>query len=110
MKKFLRSHPSITIGSLALVFIATLVVFYFWAINDAFTELRLALVPPVPQALTGFDLEGAAKLDLHGVATSSSASAPAPASATVPAPAAASATTTETATTTPTPTPSTTAE
>lgn len=70
--KLLRSHPTLTIGTLALVFIGILFVFYSWAIGDVFTEVGKALAQPQSQAISGFNLSGASKLDLRGLISTSS--------------------------------------
>lgn len=72
MKKILHSHPNIIIGTLAVLFLAILITFYLWAVNDAVAQLRTALMVPPPQNITGFDLAGAAKLDFRGLIATSS--------------------------------------
>jgi hypothetical protein len=67
MKKFLHSHPNLIIGAIYIVFIGILLAFYFWAVNNVFDQLRFALISPPPQSAVGFDLAGAAKLDLRGL-------------------------------------------
>ena len=67
MKKLLHKYPNVIIGSLAVIFLAVLIGFYFWAINDAVAELQSALVTPPPQSVSGYDLSAAAKLDYRGL-------------------------------------------
>lgn len=76
MKKLFHSHPSIVIGTLALAFIVVLAAFYWWAINDVIAELRVALVSPAAQSISGFDFADAEKLGLSGVTSSSPVSTP----------------------------------
>jgi hypothetical protein len=83
MKKLLYSHPNIIIGTLAVVLVGTLIFFYSWAIDDMFSQIPRALIPPASQSITGFDLSAASKLDLRGLVNE----APSPAPASVPAPA-----------------------
>jgi len=64
MKKFLHSYPNIIIGTLAILFLVALIVFYFWAVDDVFADLRLGLSTPPPQGVQGFDLTGAEHLRL----------------------------------------------
>jgi hypothetical protein len=71
MKKILRSHPNILIGTLALVFVAVLVVFYWWSVNGVFGQIRDALLPPSPGTVESFNLTDAAKLDFRGLITTS---------------------------------------
>ncbi|MGD1003519.1 MAG: hypothetical protein ABR884_03015 [Minisyncoccia bacterium] len=80
MKKFLHSHPNIIIGILAIVFVGTLIFFYSWAIDDVFSQIPRALVPPAPQNITGFDLSAASKLDMRGLVND--VPSPAPSSST----------------------------
>ncbi|HUC01483.1 MAG TPA: hypothetical protein VMA75_01090 [Candidatus Paceibacterota bacterium] len=92
MKKFLRHHPSVVIGALAIIFVAALFAAYSWAINDVFMALHTALATPRSESVSGFDLASASKLDLRGLVSSSSLSASAPqtasatASSTLPTP------------------------
>jgi hypothetical protein len=72
MKKFLYSHPNIFIGTLAVVFIGILIVFYSWAIGDVFNEISQALATPSAQSISDFNLSGASKLDLRGLINSTS--------------------------------------
>ncbi len=67
MKKFLYTHLNITIGALAVLFIAILAGFYLWAIGDVFGQMKRALMPSPSHDAVGFDLAGASKLDLHGL-------------------------------------------
>jgi len=67
MKKFLHKYPNFVIGTLAIVFLAVLIAFYFWAINDAVAELKSALVTPPAQSASGFNLSAAARLDYRGL-------------------------------------------
>jgi hypothetical protein len=104
MKKFLRSHPNIVIGTLAAVFVVVLASFYFWAIDNVFDQMGRALTAPSTQSAVGFNLSGASKLDLRGLVSGNSddaASTPtsAPASVTAPVSAPASIMTTTTAAT-----------
>ena len=78
MKKFLHSHPNIIIGTIAVVLVGTLVFFYSWAIDDMFSQIPRALMPPASKSITGFDLSGASKLDLRGLANDVSSSTPTP--------------------------------
>jgi hypothetical protein len=81
MKKFLHSHPNVIIGTLAVVLVGTLIFFYSWAIDDVFSQIPRALVPPAPQNITGFNLSAASKLDVRGlvnVVPSSATSSPTP--------------------------------
>ncbi len=75
MKKFLHSHPNIFIGTLAVIFIGTLIIFYSWAIGDVFDQIEMALTTPSAQSTSGFNLSGASKLDLRGL-TNGTSSAP----------------------------------
>jgi len=72
MKKILYSHPNITIGALALIFLAVLVAFYVRAIDGVVAPLHAALMAPPSESKSGFDLQGAAKLDLRGLVKPSS--------------------------------------
>jgi hypothetical protein len=90
MKKLLYSHPNIIIGTLAVVLVGTLLVgtlifFYSWAIDDMFSQIPRALIPPASQSITGFDLSAASKLDLRGLVNEAPSPAPAPAPVSVPA-------------------------
>jgi hypothetical protein len=67
MKKFLHLHPNLIIAAIYVLFIGVLLAFYFWAVNNVFSELRIALITPPPQSGEGFNLAGAAKIDLHGL-------------------------------------------
>ncbi|HEY5220982.1 MAG TPA: hypothetical protein VIJ29_02435 [Candidatus Paceibacterota bacterium] len=67
MKKLLHKYPNFIIGALAIIFLAVLITFYSWAINDAVAELHSALVTPAPASVTGYDLAAAAKLDYRGL-------------------------------------------
>jgi len=80
MKKFLHSHPSLVLGALTLIFLSVLIAFYFWAIDDVFTQFRSALIAPPPQSEQSFNLAGAAALGLPGIVNiaPSSTSSPLP--------------------------------
>jgi hypothetical protein len=65
MKKKIFSSPDVLIVALALVFFALLVVFYFWAIGAIVTQVSRSLAPPVSESFSGFNIEGASKLDLR---------------------------------------------
>jgi hypothetical protein len=67
MKKFFYSHPDVVIVSLAIVFLAILIGFYSWAINDAFFELHTALGSSQSEIQTTFNLNGASTLDFRGL-------------------------------------------
>jgi hypothetical protein len=72
MRKIIHSHPTIVIGTLVLVFVAVIVLFYAWAIGDAVAEIDQALAPPTAESSGGFDLSAASKLDLRGLINTSS--------------------------------------
>lgn len=74
MKKFLNAYPDFIIGTLALVFIAVLVVLYLWASGDIFTQINRALAPPVAQSAQGFNLSAASKLNMRGLVVSAPSS------------------------------------
>ncbi|HUC31631.1 MAG TPA: hypothetical protein VMR99_03045 [Candidatus Paceibacterota bacterium] len=67
MKKFFHSHSNFILGALALLFLGVLLAFFIWAVDDVFSQVRLALAPPTPQSAEGFDLTAASKLDLRGL-------------------------------------------
>jgi hypothetical protein len=67
MKKLLHSYSNFVIGTLAILFLVMLIVFYLWAVNDAVAQLRGALIAPLPQSEAGFNLAAAAKLDYRGL-------------------------------------------
>ena len=92
MKKKIYAHPDVIIAVLALVLLFVLIAFYFWATDAIVTQVRRALTSAAPQNAVGFDLDGAAKLDLRGLLGQSSSSTadivpePPAASAIVPSP------------------------
>jgi hypothetical protein len=79
MKNFLHSHPTIIIGTLAAALVIVLVSFYSWAIDDVFAQMDRALTSPSAQSAIGFDLPGAAKLDLRGLMDGNVDATPVPA-------------------------------
>ncbi len=80
MKKFFYSHPDTVIAALALILLVVLLSFYLWASNGIYTEIYRAFTFTPAQPSDSFNLTGAARLDLRGIAvgTSSPAAAPAP--------------------------------
>jgi hypothetical protein len=71
MKKFFHSHPDVVIAVLAIVFLAMLIAFYSWAINDVVLEVHQALNSSQSESVTSFDLTDAAKLNLRQLTASS---------------------------------------
>jgi hypothetical protein len=80
MKKILHRYPIVVMIALLIIFVGILISFYVWGIGDIFSDIDQALVSPPSQSSGSFDLPGAAKLDLHGLVSTSTA--PAAASAT----------------------------
>lgn len=79
MKKIFHSRLNLIITALVLVFLVILIGCYVWAIDDIIFETHEALTYSPPQDMQGFDLSGAANLDLRGLvsgALSTPASAP----------------------------------
>ncbi len=75
MKKIFHAHPQIVIATLAVVFLAVLVVCYMWATNVIYAEVHQALTSSLPQSSDAFDLTDAARLDLRGVSGAASGTA-----------------------------------
>jgi hypothetical protein len=92
MKKFLHSHTTIIIGTLAVVFIVVLVSFYSWAIDDVFRQIDRALTSPSTQNAVGFDIPGASKLNLRGLVNGATPTATSTPTATTSTPVATSST------------------
>jgi len=67
MKKFLRSHPETLLIVLALFFLATIIGFYLWGVNDVVVTTNRAMNYMPPQQNVGFDLQDAGHLDLRGL-------------------------------------------
>ncbi len=67
MNKFLRDHPETLLIILAVFFLAFVVGFYLWGMNDIVTTVNKALNYVPQQQDTGFDLQSAAKLDWRGL-------------------------------------------
>jgi len=91
MKKLFHAHPDIVIAALATALVAMVISFYSWAINDIYTDVHQALTASTGGGADSFDLAGAAKLDLRGIAPGVSVpAAPAPQAAAAPTDAASS--------------------
>jgi hypothetical protein len=71
MKKFFFSHPDIILASIAFVLLAVLIGFFSWGINDVVYEIQQSTGPGASMGQQGFNLMGAAQLNLHGASTSS---------------------------------------
>lgn len=67
MKKFLRNHPEAILITLALFFLALIIAFYSWGVNDIVVTVNSALNYVPQQDNVGFNLSGVAKLDLRGL-------------------------------------------
>jgi hypothetical protein len=68
MKKFLRNHPDIVLIILAVFFLGAILAYFTWGIGDVIVAVNMALKPAPENQSTGFNLQGAAALDLHGLA------------------------------------------
>jgi len=71
MKKALYAHPDAVIAALAIIFLGILISFYLWATGVIVIQLHRSLTPAPSQSASGFNLQGASKLDLRGLSVTS---------------------------------------
>lgn len=72
MTSFFKKHPDGILIALTVVFVAVLAGSFIWGFTDLGTEINRVLnFSPSAQQGTGFDLKGAADLDLKGLVSSS---------------------------------------
>lgn len=68
MKKFFKNHPDILLILLAIFFLGSIFAYFIWGIGDVVVAVNMALKPAPQNQSTGFDLQAAAALNLHGLA------------------------------------------
>jgi hypothetical protein len=67
MDNFFKKHPDLVLIGLAVVFVAILIVYFFWGITTLIVELNKGVNPgKINQSAVTFNLEDAAKLNLKG--------------------------------------------
>lgn len=65
MKKFLQSHPEITLIVLAIMLIVVLVFYFSWGMGVVVANFNAALkIPVITEKPVGFDLQTAKSLNL----------------------------------------------
>lgn len=69
MKKLLRNHPETVLAALAIVFAAAIIAAYAWGVGNVVVTVDRAVSPAGASAgaAAGFNLQGAAQLDLRGL-------------------------------------------
>ena len=67
MKKIIHSHSNLIIIVLALIFLGVLAALYSWTINGIVLDAHRAISSLPAESASGFDLTGAAALDLRGI-------------------------------------------
>ncbi len=68
MRKFFNKHPEFTLAVIAAVFLIIMAASYVWGVTTIVTNVSKATSvgeEKIPQA--GFDIQGAAGLDLKGL-------------------------------------------
>jgi len=70
MKKFFKSHHEIVLVGLTVLFLAVLIVYFFWGITTLILNLNKALTMggEKQSEKIEFDIKGAEALDLKGLA------------------------------------------
>ena len=72
MPKFFKKHSDLTLIFCSVIFLAALISYFFWGITTLVAVFNKAIAPPASDAaLSGYDLSGAAKLDLKGLGPTS---------------------------------------
>jgi hypothetical protein len=67
MKKIFKKHPEFVLVSLAAFFLLVLAIYFFWGITTMVSTLNKAIAgSKAEEAAVGFDLKGAAGLNLKG--------------------------------------------
>ncbi len=68
MRKFLRKYPQALLITLALFFLAVIVISFTWGIGQVVSEVDRAVnTQGSENSSVNFDLKGAAALDLRGL-------------------------------------------
>jgi hypothetical protein len=67
MKKFFKNHPEPILIFLALLFGGAIIGSFMWGVGDVVTTVNRSLNFTPDQATPGFDIQGAANLDLRGL-------------------------------------------
>ena len=67
MKKFFRFHPDALLILLAIGFMAVVIGYYTWGINNVVVQANRALEANPPTQASGFDLQAASQVDFRGL-------------------------------------------
>lgn len=71
MQKILRRYTETLLVVLAFALLGIIVAFFTFGVNDVVAQVKRALEFTPPQTKVGFDLQSAAKLNYHGLVSTS---------------------------------------